>query len=52
MVSHNKLLCKVLKAYINKKLCSSIKSIKYVCKYVNKGADMDTLTVEGDKGKR
>ena len=29
VIPHNKMLCKIFKAYINVELCSSIKSIKY-----------------------
>uniref|UniRef100_UPI00358E883F uncharacterized protein n=1 Tax=Myxine glutinosa TaxID=7769 RepID=UPI00358E883F len=48
VVPHNKMLCKIFNAHINVELCSSVKSIKYVCKYVNKGSDMATFEV-GDK---
>ncbi|KAL8614341.1 hypothetical protein ACOMHN_007679 [Nucella lapillus] len=51
VVPHNKLLCKILKAHINVEFCSSIKAIKYVCKYINKGSDMATFTVEGETRK-
>ena len=39
IVPHCPLLCKAFDAHINVEYCSSIKSIKYVCKYVNKGSD-------------
>ncbi|KAL8608682.1 hypothetical protein ACOMHN_002911 [Nucella lapillus] len=51
VVPHNKLLCKILKAHVNVEFCSSIKAIKYVCKYINKGSDMATFTVEGETRK-
>ncbi|GBL99593.1 hypothetical protein AVEN_68853-1 [Araneus ventricosus] len=34
------LLTRAFNAHINVEYCSSIKSIKYVCKYINKGSDM------------
>ena len=40
IVPYSPLLCKIFKAHINVEFCNSIKSIKYVCKYVNKGTDM------------
>ena len=46
---HNKLLCKILKAHINVEYCSSVKAIKYITKYVNKGSDMATFPT-GDEG--
>ncbi|KAL8594216.1 hypothetical protein ACOMHN_033079 [Nucella lapillus] len=51
VVPHNKLLCKILKAHVNVEFCSSIKAIKYVCKYINKGSVMATFTVEGETRK-
>jgi hypothetical protein len=38
IVPYNKLLLKVFDGHINVELCSSIKSIKYVTKYINKGS--------------
>ena len=40
VVPFNPLLSKVFQAHINVEYCNSIKSIKYVTKYVNKGSDM------------
>lgn len=40
IVPYSPLLSKIYKAHINVEYCNSIKSIKYVCKYVNKGSDM------------
>ncbi|XP_061398409.1 uncharacterized protein LOC133334127 [Musca vetustissima] len=40
IVPYCPLLSKTFKAHINVEYCSSVKSIKYVCKYVNKGSDM------------
>ena len=39
IVPHCPLLCKIFKAHLNIEFCSSLKAIKYVCKYINKGAD-------------
>ena len=49
--SHNKLLCKILKAHINMEYCSSMKAIKYITKYVNKVSDMATFAI-GDQADR
>lgn len=38
-------LSKVFNAHINVEFCNSVKSIKYVCKYVNKGSDMAVFEV-------
>lgn len=46
IVPYNKLLLKVFDGYINVELCSSIKSIKYVTKYINKGSDQATFSVQ------
>ncbi|XP_055614537.1 uncharacterized protein LOC129760881, partial [Uranotaenia lowii] len=40
IVPYSPLLSKAFKSHCNVELCNSIKSIKYVCKYVNKGSDM------------
>ena len=48
VIPHNKMQCKIFKAHINVELCSSIKSIKYVCKYINNGSDMATCTIDGN----
>ena len=39
IVPHCPLLSKTSNAHINVEFCNSIRSIKYVCKYVNKGSD-------------
>lgn len=40
VVPYSPLLSKTFKAHINVEYCNSVKSIKYICKYVNKGSDM------------
>ncbi len=39
VVPYSPLLSKTFNAHINVEFCNSVKSIKYVCKYVNKGSD-------------
>ena len=39
IVPYSPLLCRAFDAHINVEWCNSVKSIKYVCKYVNKGPD-------------
>jgi hypothetical protein len=48
IVPYCPLLSKMFDAHINVESCQSIKSIKYVCKYVNKGSDMATFELEGE----
>lgn len=45
IVPYSPLLSKVFKAHINVEYCNSVKSIKYICKYVNKGSDMAVFGV-------
>ncbi|XP_055914722.1 uncharacterized protein LOC129947961 [Eupeodes corollae] len=46
VVPNSPLLSKTFNAHINVEFCSSVKSIKYICKYVNKGSDMAVFRVE------
>lgn len=41
VVPYSPLLCKTYKAHINVELCNSVKSIKYICKYVHANKDSD-----------
>ena len=44
-VSYSSILSKAHEAHINVEYCNSVKSMKYVCKYVNKGSDMVIFAV-------
>ena len=39
VVPYCALLSRIFQAHINVEYCNSVKSIKYICKYVNKGSD-------------
>lgn len=45
VVPYSPLLSKTYKAHINVEFCSSVQSIKYICKYVNKGNDLAVFVV-------
>ncbi|XP_049826248.1 uncharacterized protein LOC126266388 [Aethina tumida] len=46
VVPYSSLLSKSYNAHVNVEFCSSVKSIKYICKYVHKGSDMAVFRVE------
>ncbi|XP_074097687.1 uncharacterized protein LOC141526552 [Cotesia typhae] len=46
VVPFNPVLSRTFKAHINVEYCNSVKSIRYICKYVNKGSDQAAFTVE------
>lgn len=46
IVPYSPLLSKIFNAHINVEYCNSIKSIKYVCKYINKGSDMAIIELK------
>ena len=46
VVPYSPLPRKTFSAHINVKFCSLVKSIKYICKYVNKGSDMVVFRIE------
>lgn len=49
IVPYNPLLSHVFEAHINVEACHSVKSIKYICKYILKGTDLVTYTLEIDE---
>ena len=46
VVPYNPVLSHTFSAHINVEYCNSVKSIKYICKYVNKGSDQAAFTAE------
>lgn len=45
VVPYSPLLLKSYKTYINVEYCNTVRSIKYICKYINKGSDMAVFGV-------
>ena len=48
VVPYSPLLSRIFQAHINVEYCNSVKSIKYICKYVNKGSDQAMFGIEKD----
>lgn len=48
VVPYNPLLLKIFNAHINVEYCNSVKSIKYICKYVHKGSDMAAFNISDE----
>ncbi|XP_075465454.1 uncharacterized protein LOC142499645 [Ascaphus truei] len=48
VVPYCPLLCKIYNAHINVEYCNSVKLIKYICKYVNKGSDMAIFRITNE----
>ena len=46
IVPYCPLLSKIFKAHINVEFCNSVSSIKYICKYINKGTYMSMVALE------
>ncbi|GBN80762.1 hypothetical protein AVEN_157331-1 [Araneus ventricosus] len=42
---HSPVLSKMFRAHINVEYCNSAKSIKYICKYINKCSDMAVVEI-------
>ncbi|XP_023223323.1 uncharacterized protein LOC111624650 [Centruroides sculpturatus] len=49
VVPYNPVLSRTFGAHINMEYCNSVKSIKYICKYVNKGSDQATFGLKNEK---
>jgi len=49
VVPYNPVLSRTFMAHINVELCNSVKSIKYICKYVNKGSDQAAFCLENEQ---
>ncbi|XP_078523156.1 uncharacterized protein LOC144792149 [Lissotriton helveticus] len=45
VVPYSPVLCCTFNAHINIEYCQSVKAIKYICKYINKGSDQATATI-------
>ncbi|XP_043474368.1 uncharacterized protein LOC122506318 [Leptopilina heterotoma] len=54
IVPYSSVLLRTFETHINVEFCGGVKSIEYVCKYVNKGSDQATIgiTDENDEIKR
>ena len=52
VVRYCPILSKIFNAYINVEYCNTVKSIKHICKYVNKGSDQAVFGVERQGMKR
>ena len=48
VVQYSPLLSKTFNAHINVEYCNSLKEIKYICKYVNKGSDMAVFGLQSE----
>ncbi|KAI5705868.1 hypothetical protein M8J75_002513 [Diaphorina citri] len=45
VVPYSPVLSRTLETHVNVEYCSSVKAIKYICKYINKGSDQATFAV-------
>lgn len=48
VVPYCPLLSKIFKAHINVESCQSVKAIKYICKYINKGSDQAVFELSNE----
>ena len=46
VVPYNPVLSRFFNAHINVEFCNSVKSIKYICKYINKGSDQAVFAIQ------
>ena len=46
VVPYNPVLLRIFNSHINVEFCHSVKAIKYICKYIHKGCDQATFTVQ------
>uniref|UniRef100_A0A0L8GN26 ATP-dependent DNA helicase n=1 Tax=Octopus bimaculoides TaxID=37653 RepID=A0A0L8GN26_OCTBM len=51
VVPYCPLLLKIFNAHINVEFCSSVKAIKYICKYINKGSDAAVFGLQSASGR-
>lgn len=51
IVPYSPILSKMFNAHINVEMCNSVKSIKYICKYLYKGSDMAVFGITDDNSK-
>ena len=49
VVPYNPVLSRSFNAHINVEYCNSVKSIKYICKYVNKGSDQASFALKNER---
>ena len=49
VVPYCPLLSRIFKSHINVEYCNSVKSIKYICKYITKGSDAAVFKLQGDQ---
>lgn len=48
VVPYNPFLSRIFGAHINVEYCNSLRSIKYICKYITKGSDQTAFGFEND----
>ncbi|CAH0393878.1 unnamed protein product [Bemisia tabaci] len=46
VVPFSPVLSRLFEAHVNVEICNSVKSIKYICKYINKGSDLASFAIE------
>lgn len=50
-VPYNPVLLRAFNSHINVEICSSVKSINYRCKYINRGSDQSALGLHSKTNK-